>query len=114
METSLTIKIPEELGRRVEARATEQGLSVDEIILQYLEEFASSQQTTETVTTNPKRRSLTISEFDPKRKLTSEEVAQSLAMLEKMSALAEQIGQRYPNEVIDAVELIREDYQQKL
>src|SRR5436309_1751046 len=41
MVTKLTVQIPEELGRRVNARAALEGTTLSDVVRQHLEEFAA-------------------------------------------------------------------------
>ena len=110
METHITIKVPEEIGRQAEARARREGTTVSEVLRRRLEEFANEfdEAATTTADSTQGAQVLKISEFDPNRRLTSEELEKSLAILEKIDDLAEKIGQRWPAG-LSAVDAIKED-----
>jgi predicted transcriptional regulator len=104
MNIKLTIEISEELSRKVEERATAQGLSVGEVIKQKLEEYAENL----VAQTETGARFLKISEVDPTYRLTPAEVKASLQSLTRMDKIAEEIGRKSAGQPVDAVELVRE------
>jgi hypothetical protein len=111
-KTRITFEVPQEMRRRAEARARLEGTTVTEVLQKQLEQFAAGldEQEIPTSETKPKlgARFLNISEFDPNWRPTPEELEYSRIVLANMSKLAEEIGQRYPDVKVDAVNLVRE------
>ncbi|MEI6046077.1 MAG: hypothetical protein WCS37_17130 [Chloroflexota bacterium] len=103
--TKITLELSEEVSRRASERAAQEGTTISDIVRQKLEEYAIQEKSS----LKSQRRSLRLSEFDRNWQPTVAEFEESLATLAKMSKLAQEIGHRYPDLKVDAVELIREE-----
>lgn len=103
MDTKLTIKLPEELSRRAKARAASQGLSLDEVIRRYLEEFID--ELAQFKTTDGDLSSM-LEEL--KRPVTPEEVKASFEGLARLRKLGEEISKTWP-EGLSAADAIKQD-----
>jgi Arc/MetJ-type ribon-helix-helix transcriptional regulator len=103
MLKEINVQLPEELVSSLESLAAAQGISLSDVLKQYLQDLLDKQKV-------GGRRSYRVGEFDPHNfKLTPEErIAHHNAIAETRQFI-ENLGQQYSHiGTVDAVEMIRE------
>jgi metal-responsive CopG/Arc/MetJ family transcriptional regulator len=109
MLKELTVELPEELINNLETVATEQGVSVSDVLKQYLRDLMEKRKA-EAQAANPDKRSYRLGEFDPATfKLTPEQEERHARVVAEMEAFVDDLEKKYPNpEPSNAVDLVNE------
>jgi Arc/MetJ-type ribon-helix-helix transcriptional regulator len=107
MLKELTIELPEEMVNNLESAATEQGVSVSDILKQYLRDLMEKRKA-EAQAANPQKRSYRLDEFDPATfKLTPEEQEQNAKAVAELQQFVAELRQKHANdEPSDATYLV--------
>lgn len=106
-ETEITIFVSQELSRKAQERARQEGTTVADVLREHLEEFVAEADEKK-ANRKAGSRFLKITQINPAMRLTTEEVKAGLESLKRIDRIAEEISTKTAGQSIDAVDLVRE------